>query len=105
MRFSVLRSASILTVLPSLYATSTLYLPGLNLCAEIIFREFKLGTTYIRFLIMRRIYHVFLCAFLIQALSAQELPPVQNYGLLDYAAGNQNWSITQNDDKHLFLEA
>lgn len=75
----------------------------MNLCAEIIFREFKLGTTYIRFLIMRRIYHVFLCAFLIQALSAQELPPVQNYGLLDYAAGNQNWSITQNDDKHLFF--
>ena len=52
---------------------------------------------------MRRIYLVLLCVFFVQGLSAQELPPVQNYGLLDYAAGNQNWSITQNDDKHLFF--
>ena len=52
---------------------------------------------------MRRIYLLFLGVFFVQGLSAQELPPVQNYGLLDYTAGNQNWSITQNDDKHLFF--
>ena len=52
---------------------------------------------------MRRIYFVCLCVFYIQGLASQELPPVQNYGLLDYTAGNQNWSITQNDENQLFF--
>lgn len=52
---------------------------------------------------MKRIVVLFFYAFLFQGLMAQELPPVQNYGLLDYSAGNQNWSITQNEDKHLFF--
>ena len=52
---------------------------------------------------MKRIVVLFFYAFLFQGLTAQELPPVQNYGLLDYGAGNQNWSITQNEDKHLFF--
>ena len=52
---------------------------------------------------MKRIVFLIFYAFLFQGLTAQELPPVQNYGLLDYGAGNQNWSITQNDDKHLFV--
>ncbi|UCE94065.1 MAG: two component regulator three y domain-containing protein, partial [Flavobacteriaceae bacterium] len=36
-------------------------------------------------------------------LSAQELPPVQNYQIIDYEAGRQNWSVTQSSDKSLFF--
>ncbi|MGI9532418.1 triple tyrosine motif-containing protein [Lutimonas sp.] len=36
-------------------------------------------------------------------LTGQELPPVQNYGTIDYNAGNQNWSITQDASKHLYF--
>ena len=36
-------------------------------------------------------------------LSAQELPPIQNFSPLDYTGENQNWSITQGEDKHIFI--
>lgn len=36
-------------------------------------------------------------------LSAQELPPIQNFSPLDYNGENQNWAITQGEDKHIFI--
>ncbi len=36
-------------------------------------------------------------------IKSQELPPVQNYGKIDYNGGNQNWSITQDGEKHLYF--
>lgn len=34
---------------------------------------------------------------------SQELPPIQNYGPIDYGSGNQNWSVSQSDDKHIYV--
>ena len=36
-------------------------------------------------------------------LKSQELPPIQNFSIADYDAGNQNWSITQTKNKHIFF--
>ena len=36
-------------------------------------------------------------------LNSQELPPIQNFSIADYDAGNQNWSITQTKNKHIFF--
>jgi AraC family chitin signaling transcriptional activator len=36
-------------------------------------------------------------------ISAQELPPIQNFSPLDYNGENQNWAITQGEDKHIFI--
>ncbi len=36
-------------------------------------------------------------------LNSQELPPIQNYSIADYDAGNQNWSITQTKNRHIFF--
>lgn len=33
----------------------------------------------------------------------QELPPIQNYGIYDYKAGNQNWAISQSQDKYIYV--
>jgi DNA-binding CsgD family transcriptional regulator len=33
----------------------------------------------------------------------QELPPVISYTPEDYAADNQNWSVSQGDDRHIFV--
>ncbi len=33
---------------------------------------------------------------------SQELPPITNYQAEDYSAGNQNWSITQGEDNHIY---
>jgi len=52
---------------------------------------------------MIRALVVLLFILFFQGLIAQVLPPVQNYGIIDYEAGNQNWSITQGGDKHLFF--
>ncbi len=41
----------------------------------------------------------FACLF----INAQELPPVINYGPNEYGAGNQNWMISQGDDKNLYF--
>ena len=30
---------------------------------------------------------------------AQELPPIQNYSSADYMAENQNWAISQGEDR------
>ena len=36
-------------------------------------------------------------------LSAQEIPPIQNYSPTDYRAENQNWSISQSADKLIYV--
>ncbi|NNK70744.1 MAG: LuxR family transcriptional regulator [Flavobacteriaceae bacterium] len=34
---------------------------------------------------------------------AQEFPPIQNYAPSDYNAENQNWSISQAENKHMYI--
>jgi len=34
---------------------------------------------------------------------SQELPPIQNYSIMDYQGGNQNWSISQSDEKIIYV--
>ncbi|SDM89388.1 helix-turn-helix and ligand-binding sensor domain-containing protein [Kriegella aquimaris] len=41
--------------------------------------------------------------FLSIGLLSQELPPVQNYSPIDYGAENQNWSVSQSDNKHIYV--
>jgi ligand-binding sensor domain-containing protein len=36
-------------------------------------------------------------------LFAQELPPIQNYTPIEYAAENQNWSIDQGHNKYIYV--
>ncbi|MGB2758462.1 MAG: hypothetical protein WBC58_00775, partial [Maribacter stanieri] len=36
-------------------------------------------------------------------ISAQELPPIQNFTPIEYNAGNQNWSIDQSNDASVYL--
>lgn len=36
-------------------------------------------------------------------LFAQELPPIENYSQKIYGAENQNWSISQSDDKYIYV--
>ena len=47
----------------------------------------------------------FFCCFISVNISAyaQDLPPIQNFTLDDYNAGSQNWSVSQSDDKHIFI--
>lgn len=52
---------------------------------------------------MRRIVVLLFCTLLLQGLYAQEISPIQNYSIVDYAAGNQNWSISQGANKHMFF--
>lgn len=35
-------------------------------------------------------------------LLSQELPPIQNYSPVEYGAGNQNWSLSQSNDKNIY---
>lgn len=46
------------------------------------------------------LYLFFLFSFLIPA---QELPPVNTYTAKDYKAENQNWSISQSDNKFIYV--
>jgi AraC family chitin signaling transcriptional activator len=52
---------------------------------------------------MQRIISILFFLVVSAIVSAQELPPIQNYGIADYEAGNQNWSISQSADKHIFF--
>ncbi len=36
-------------------------------------------------------------------LFAQELPPIQNYAPIDYNGENQNWAVTQSNEKLIYL--
>lgn len=44
----------------------------------------------------------FLIIFISSACFSQELPPILNYTSTNYGAGNQNWAITQNDEKFIY---
>jgi len=46
------------------------------------------------------IFFIFLS---ITFLSAQELPPIENYSPKLYGAENQNWSISQSKDKYIYV--
>lgn len=47
-------------------------------------------------------FNLFFLLFSIGLLS-QELPPIQNFSPIDFGAGNQNWSVSQSDDKHIYI--
>ena len=44
-----------------------------------------------------------ICLFIAFSVQAQELPPIQNFTSEDYGAQNQNWSISQNLDKYIYI--
>ena len=54
---------------------------------------------------MKLIKNIFLSLlFLVSMLiEAQELPPVENFSPQLYGAENQNWSISQGDDIHIYV--
>jgi DNA-binding CsgD family transcriptional regulator len=44
-----------------------------------------------------------ICLVFVFSFQAQELPPIQNFTTENYNAENQNWSISQGDDKHIYV--
>ena len=48
-------------------------------------------------------YTLCLLLFFSQWLLSQELPPIQNYTPSDYQAENQNWALSQADDKVMYI--
>ncbi|MEM5565016.1 triple tyrosine motif-containing protein [Psychroserpens sp. AS72] len=44
-----------------------------------------------------------ICFVITLSIQAQELPPIQNFTSEDYGAQNQNWSISQNLDKYIYI--
>ncbi|PRX55345.1 helix-turn-helix and ligand-binding sensor domain-containing protein [Flagellimonas meridianipacifica] len=48
-------------------------------------------------------YLRFLSVLFSFGLFAQELPPIQNYAPVDYNGENQNWSITQSENKLVYI--
>lgn len=45
----------------------------------------------------------FIFFFLTYFLGAQEIPPIQNFTAADYGGGNQNWAISQSEDKLIYV--
>lgn len=45
----------------------------------------------------------YICIVYLCSIYAQELPPICSYNTQDYGADNQNWSITQTEDKQIFV--
>ncbi|MEX0273431.1 MAG: triple tyrosine motif-containing protein [Flavobacteriaceae bacterium] len=50
-----------------------------------------------------RFLNILFIWFLGTCLNAQELPPVENHTPFEYGAGNQNWGISQTQNKHIYL--
>lgn len=46
---------------------------------------------------------VILFFVLLGSLHGQDLPPIRNFTPSDYGAENQNWSVTQGRDKHIYI--
>ena len=46
---------------------------------------------------------LYLLLFTSLLTEAQELPPIQNFSSNDYNAENQNWAISQSDDKFIYV--
>jgi len=51
----------------------------------------------------KRIIFLFLFGLLFGAVTAQELPPIETYSPKQYGGENQNWSISQGNDKHIYV--
>jgi len=47
--------------------------------------------------------YVFLVLLASFFMRAQELPPIQNYSSKEYGAENQNWAISQSDEKYIYV--
>ncbi|WP_099546021.1 hypothetical protein [Maribacter sp. 4G9] len=48
--------------------------------------------------------HLVLLLFILSyALNGQELPPIQNYAPADYGAENQNWGISQSNERLIYV--
>ncbi len=41
--------------------------------------------------------------FIFCQITAQEFPPIETYSPEQYGAGNQNWSISQSKEKHIYI--
>ncbi len=54
---------------------------------------------------MYNLKRILFVIFALQCLTAvsQELPPIHNFTTLDYNAGNQNWAISQSQDKIIYV--
>ena len=59
--------------------------------------------TYFEIKSMQRIISILFFLVANGLVIGQELPPIQNYGIADYEAGNQNWSITQTADQYIYF--
>lgn len=44
-----------------------------------------------------------ICILLLNSLWGQELPPIKNFSPKDYGAENQNWSISQDKNKYIYV--
>ena len=45
----------------------------------------------------------YILLFLFTCAYAQESPPIENYAPEDYGAGNQNWAISQSNEKYIYF--
>ncbi|WP_036823116.1 triple tyrosine motif-containing protein [Polaribacter sp. Hel1_85] len=52
---------------------------------------------------MNRIYFLFFFLITSVLITAQELPPINTYTAKDYKAENQNWAISQSEDKSIYV--
>ena len=54
---------------------------------------------------MNRLRKILLSIFLLKStlVICQGLPPVQNFSPVDYSGENQNWSLSQTSDKHIYV--
>lgn len=48
-------------------------------------------------------YLIFLFLLVLQFAISQQIPPIQNYSTDLYKAGNQNWKITQDSFKNIYV--
>ena len=52
----------------------------------------------------KKCFFLVLCQFIfIINIFSQELPPISNYKISDYKAGNQNWAISQADNNFIYV--
>ena len=52
----------------------------------------------------KKYFLIFYCQIiLVLSAFSQELPPISNYGISDYQAGNQNWSIAQSENNYIYI--
>jgi DNA-binding CsgD family transcriptional regulator len=52
---------------------------------------------------MLKNFILFIALFSTFVINAQELPPIEFYDSKDYGAANQNWAISQSDDKYIYV--